>query len=189
MRVTRAYVTSLGTTGVLLASSLLMLVVVGAFLSFKGWPESDPAGGVQQLLIDDEAAVVAVSSGPRAERRPGRESVRTSAGRAARARRVAVEREVGEGVRIRSVLPGAGSGDGPGERGTPRSDAPDGGRQVAARAPSPGDVRQGASEALGGVTGTAGEALGGASPALGGKVGEVGNTVNDVVRTDQPEAP
>ena len=39
MRAGKAYISSLGTTGVLIASSLLMLAVVGAFVAFDRWPE------------------------------------------------------------------------------------------------------------------------------------------------------
>ena len=38
MRAGKAYISSLGTTGLLIASSLLLLMVVGAFVAFDSWP-------------------------------------------------------------------------------------------------------------------------------------------------------
>ena len=40
MRAGKAYISSLGTTGVLIASSLLLLAVVGAMLAFDRWPDN-----------------------------------------------------------------------------------------------------------------------------------------------------
>ena len=50
MKATRAYITGLGTTGVLLCFALLLLVVVSAIVTFRGWPAgagfgADPHGG------------------------------------------------------------------------------------------------------------------------------------------------
>ena len=38
MRATKAYIASLGTTGVLLGASILMLAVVSAVVAFDHWP-------------------------------------------------------------------------------------------------------------------------------------------------------
>ena len=38
MKATKAYIASLGTTGVLLAASILMLAVVSAVVAFDAWP-------------------------------------------------------------------------------------------------------------------------------------------------------
>ena len=43
MRAGKAYISSLGTTGLLIASSLLLLAVVGAFVAFDRWPDSAAA--------------------------------------------------------------------------------------------------------------------------------------------------
>lgn len=43
MRAGKAYLSSLGTTGVLIASSLLLLAVVGALVAFDSWPGSATA--------------------------------------------------------------------------------------------------------------------------------------------------
>src|SRR6266513_1816954 len=52
MRATRAYIASLGTTGVLVASSALLLVVVSALVAFNAWPGGDPIGGLKGLVVD-----------------------------------------------------------------------------------------------------------------------------------------
>src|SRR3954452_22136014 len=51
MRATRAYIASLGTTGVLVASSALLLVVVSALVAFNAWPGGDPIGGLKGLVV------------------------------------------------------------------------------------------------------------------------------------------
>jgi hypothetical protein len=52
MRASRAYITSLGTTSVLVASSLLMLVVFSTFVAFRAWPGDDVVNGLRDLIVD-----------------------------------------------------------------------------------------------------------------------------------------
>src|SRR3954463_4753266 len=54
MRATRAYIASLGTTGVLVASSALLLVVVSALVAFNAWPGGDPISGLKGLVVNDD---------------------------------------------------------------------------------------------------------------------------------------
>src|SRR3954453_11067512 len=54
MKATRAYIASLGTAGVLVASSALLLVVVSALIAFKAWPGGDPIGGLKDLVVDND---------------------------------------------------------------------------------------------------------------------------------------
>jgi hypothetical protein len=51
MRARIAYITSLGTTAILVAAALLMLAVVGAIVAFHGWPGSAAGKGVQALPL------------------------------------------------------------------------------------------------------------------------------------------
>jgi hypothetical protein len=52
MRARFAYISSLGTTAILVAAALLMLVVVGAIVGFRGWPGGgDDGGGVQSVPL------------------------------------------------------------------------------------------------------------------------------------------
>jgi hypothetical protein len=62
MRATKAYIASLGTTGVLLAASILMLAVVSAVVAFDRWPDGDISTRVQTLVLDENAAPIPVST-------------------------------------------------------------------------------------------------------------------------------
>jgi hypothetical protein len=50
MRARTAYISSLGTTGILIASSLMLSLALGAFLSFDGWP-TQADGHVQDVAV------------------------------------------------------------------------------------------------------------------------------------------
>lgn len=76
MRATRAYLASLGTTGLLVLSSVLLLVLGSAVVSFNGWPGG--SGGGQP-----ETVVVTAASAPRSGGGP--EEVATLAAPAAEA--------------------------------------------------------------------------------------------------------
>ncbi len=54
MRATKAYIASLGTTGVLLASALSLLAIVGAIVAFNGWPSGGVADDIRRLVVGDE---------------------------------------------------------------------------------------------------------------------------------------
>src|SRR5690349_6269234 len=60
MRARVAYISSLGTTAILVAAALLMLAVVGALVAFRGWPGSANGAVVQPVPL-----------------RPGTDAVRT----------------------------------------------------------------------------------------------------------------
>jgi hypothetical protein len=62
MKATKAYIASLGTTGVLLAASILMLAVVSAVVAFDRWPGSHVSAPVQTLLLTEKAAPIRVSA-------------------------------------------------------------------------------------------------------------------------------
>jgi len=51
MRVRVAYISSLGTTAILLAAALTLLTVVGAIVAFRGWPEGAGGSGVQSVPL------------------------------------------------------------------------------------------------------------------------------------------
>jgi len=77
VRAGKAYISSLGTTGVLIASSLLLLAVVGAMLAFDRWPDNAAA----------ETDVVAITADGPASERTLQTHERTSASRASADRR------------------------------------------------------------------------------------------------------
>jgi hypothetical protein len=52
VRATKAYIASLGTTGLLLASSLLVLTLTSALVTFEGWPGAAADDSVRGLVLD-----------------------------------------------------------------------------------------------------------------------------------------
>jgi hypothetical protein len=64
LRATRAYITSLGTTGLLIASALLTLSVMSAFVAFNGFPGQDVQDPIGTLLVQERQAPVAVPAHP-----------------------------------------------------------------------------------------------------------------------------
>jgi hypothetical protein len=74
MKATKAYIASLGTTGVLLAASLLMLAVVSAVVAFNRWPNGNVSTRVQTLMLADAPTPIRVSAraaGPASTARTG----------------------------------------------------------------------------------------------------------------------
>src|SRR4051812_41001126 len=61
MRATRAYIASLGTAGVLVASSALLLVVVSTLVAFNAWPGGDAVTGLKGLVVDDDQSSLALT--------------------------------------------------------------------------------------------------------------------------------
>src|SRR4051794_40413924 len=71
MRARVAYISSLGTTAILVAAALLMLAVVGAIVAFRGWPGAANGAEVQPVpltspLTRASATLVASRSSNRA---------------------------------------------------------------------------------------------------------------------------
>jgi hypothetical protein len=63
MKATKAYIASLGTTGVLLAASILMLAVVSAVVAFDRWPGASASAPIQTLVLNDQPAAIRVGAG------------------------------------------------------------------------------------------------------------------------------
>jgi len=61
MKATKAYIASLGTTGVLLAAAVLMLAVVSAVVAFDRWPGAGVSTPVQTLVLNERPAAIRVS--------------------------------------------------------------------------------------------------------------------------------
>lgn len=53
MRATRAYAASVGTTGVLILCSLLMLALVSGIVAFNGWPGGVIPDRIESVLVGD----------------------------------------------------------------------------------------------------------------------------------------
>src|SRR4051794_4977331 len=111
MRATKAYIAGLGTTGVLLAASILMLAVVSAVVAFDRWPDGHVSSRVQTLVLAERPTAIRVSthaSGPAATPAARRSATVAALLRAAgRAPVVAGERFTG-GRRVAVALPNAG---------------------------------------------------------------------------------
>src|SRR5258705_11747983 len=70
MKATKAYIASLGTTGVLLAASILMLAVVSAVVAFDAWAGSHVSTPTQTLLLTEKAAPIRVGANSTATSAP-----------------------------------------------------------------------------------------------------------------------
>jgi hypothetical protein len=64
LRATRAYITSVGTTGLLIASALLTLAVMSAFVAFNGFPGQDVQDPIGTLLLQERQTPVNVPAEP-----------------------------------------------------------------------------------------------------------------------------
>jgi hypothetical protein len=186
VKATRAYIASLGTTGVLIASSALLLVVVSALLAFNAWPGGDPIGGIKGLVVDQRQPSVELT-GPARVAADAAPAAATVAGAPHGGN--APVRGASTGVAT-PVSPGGGSSGG--ERfaqphsttGTPAGpSAPSG--TPAAPPGAPPDV-QGVSRGLGGtveqVTGDTGKAVGHVNPDVGLGVSDTGKALSEIVQ-------
>ena len=198
MRATRAYLVGLGTSGVLLAGVVTLLLVASAVVAFRGAMPATIAAGIRDLVLEDPApglrvkgpARIAAQAAPAAAGvgaarapvpagDPGARFVGTSGG-GAPGRSAAAPAGPGpkNGRGGRDTAPSGLSG--PASQSGSSSSAP----APSAEAPAPGpaaDLNQGADTAEG-VTGGAGETAAQVSPELGRTVGETGEGVGDVAR-------
>lgn len=171
MKATRAYIASLGTTGVLLAASILMLTVVSTIVAFDGWPSGTLTERVDKLTIDGRAPAIPVSATAALTPAAGAAvgiagaSAPGAAGLPGGGHRVAGERITGGGPG--TTTPGGGGGG-----GTPGLPSPlgNGGPQVPTIPVPGGDSLK---ENLASTTQQTTGSVGGAA---GGQVGEIVST-------------
>jgi hypothetical protein len=88
VRATKAYIASFGTTGLLLASALLTLSVMSAFVAFNGFPGQDLQSPITPILVHERQAPVTIPAHPsRADRQADpKRTGRSSAGGSTRTR-------------------------------------------------------------------------------------------------------
>jgi hypothetical protein len=211
VRAGKAYISSLGTTGLLIASSLLLLAVVGTVLAFDRWPDNAAAADTQVVPIAGAAVRGAGSDAPRgqaaratAARAAGDTTVRAAtSGAAPRATAgVAAVQVVRESDSLTAARPADPVvSDLPAPDSAPTAGAAPAPAQ-AATAPTPeepvpepeppqlplpgGDVLPLPSDAGGGLSGVTqplADSLGQVSPALGHTVQYTGATVDGLVQT------
>ena len=108
LRATRAYIASLGTTGILLAASVAMLLVVSALVAFDGWSRGTISDDVEQLFVADDRPDLRVS-GPAQAALDAAPAARAVASRPARTRTTA---PTARGRETRGTLPTTREGDG-----------------------------------------------------------------------------
>src|SRR4051812_17587789 len=95
MKATKAYIASLGTTGVLLAAAVLMLAVVSAVVAFDRWPGGNVASPVKTLVLTERPQSIRVT-----ERSSGAPATPTRAGTTAARGPAAGPRAVGRGPSV-----------------------------------------------------------------------------------------
>jgi hypothetical protein len=157
LRASKAYIASLGTTSVLIASSLLMLAFVSALVAYKGWPGAGAGGDVPGLQLENRQAPAGAGAAEDEARRGGRE--RSSRGEhGSRSHRGGGR--TAESPRGRTNLPG--SDDGPVRQLQRQSGSGDGSAPADVSSP-PADSAPsvGAGDVNGTLQGAAGQVTGG----------------------------
>lgn len=201
MKTSKAYIASLGTSGVLISSFLLLLAVGSAIVAFNGIPGTSDTDGLERVEVERESSDVsrvgANASDPRARAREEGNGTgalkRARRGRdAARGQRAGTDRrgsgtggaELGGSVPGTSspTTGGGGQSDGGGAVRLPQTpDLPSAGTGGGTNLPGAGDVTGRVGGTVEQVGGDVGGAVGGVSPQLGGTVTETGGTVGGTV--------
>jgi hypothetical protein len=191
MRATKAYIASLGTTGLLLAFSASLLLLVGTLFAFDAWPGGGIRDAVESVLVDDGDGDTARVAGP--------EQVALDAAPAA----VAVAGGPGagspgaggtgggtggfDGGTTTPGTGGFGGGGGGGDTGGGGGTTPDGATSLpsAPSVDSSQETNQ-VADSTEQLTGSLGDTVGQVSPDLGDTVTETGQSLSDIVR-DLPD--
>jgi hypothetical protein len=197
VKASRAYIASLGTSGVLIGSFLLVLALVSAIFAFRGYPGEANNDGLDQLDVRHSRPAAATSEAKR--QRASEAGERTAAGdRTGRRGGALGERAVGQsggrggvdGVRTHSGDAGGGTGAGstPGGGGAGGAGLPldPGGEGALPRAPSTGDLTDGLDEAVDNATSPLGDTVGRAAPQLEAPAVQAEETVGGVVEQAAP---
>jgi hypothetical protein len=194
MRATRAYIASLGTTGLLLAFSASLLVLVGTLFAFDAWPGGDIRDAVESVLVDDDDGDAARVAGPEQvalDAAPA--AVAVAGGPGAPGGGGTGGGTDGSGGGGGTTTPGTGGGGfgggGGGDTGGGGGGGtiPDGGTSLPST-PSV-DSTQGTNQVADSteqLTGNLGDTVGQVSPELGDTVSETGDSLSDIVR-DLPD--
>jgi hypothetical protein len=188
MRATRAYIASLGTTGLLLAFSASLLVVVGTLFAFNAWPGADIRDAVDSLIVDDDEEPFRVA-GP----------VQVALDAAPAASAVASAPAPGTALAdADGTLPGGGAADGDGFDPNAPGGSFEGGGITGGDGGGGGGVSDtddgidtepetnALADATEDTTRNLGDTVGGVNPQLGNTVSETGQALSDIVR-DLPD--
>jgi hypothetical protein len=207
VKASRAYIASLGTTGVLIASFLLLLIVVSAIVAFRGAPGEASNDGLDRLDVSHSAQASSDARAPRSVAGDARsESAGSGRERGARrgergrdpnagAGRARGERHVGEAAEAfaggatgggSTTAGDHGSESGGSGKGVPRPPvelSPPGGTPSA---PSVGDVAGDLGDGVEQTTRDLGETVSNAAPPLEEPIVETGGAVGGVVDQAAP---
>ena len=185
MKATKAYIASLGTTGVLLAASILMLAVVSAVVAFDRWPGGQVAAPVKTLVLTDKAAPIRVSA--RAAEPSATASARSAPsaagalGRAPRNTATSGERIGTPGGSAPAATPTRPVAAAPPAIVKPPVDVPPA-PPIFDTISNPGTTAGQVADGTQAVTDTAGVSVGRVSPEVGGAVAGAGQAVAQTVR-------
>jgi len=191
MRATKAYIASLGTTGLLLAFSASLLLLVGTLFAFDAWPGGDIRDAVESVLVDDGDGDTARVAGPEQvalDAAPAAVAVAGGPGAGAPGTGGTGGGTGGSGGGGGTTTPGTGGfGGGGGGTGDGGGTLPDGGTSVPS-APSvdSGEQTNQVADSTEQLTDGVGDAVGQVSPELGDTVSETGQSLTDIVR-DLPD--
>jgi hypothetical protein len=186
MKATKAYIASLGTTGVLLGASLLMLAVVSAVVAFDRWPNGNVSTRVQTLVLSDQPAPIRVSA--RAVASPGSTPKAVSAPTRAAVPRVVANNPGLNGERLaagRTVTPPAtdpGNKVAPALPADPLKNVRPTTDPIIDTISNPGTTAGRVADGAQSVTDSAGVGLARISPQVGSTVAGAGQTAADSIR-------
>jgi hypothetical protein len=200
LRAGKAYISSLGTTGLLVASSVILLVVVGALIAFDAWPTGASAGRTENVALGATQRAAAVKAAKahstgtasRVTLRAGARATGRATARTARKAGKTVTRDGGRPVNDESPLvsglphPTTDSNADSGGHALPPAGAPAAGSGSGLPLPT---SSAGSAVSTGRETTTqVADAVAGISPQAGALVNGVGDTVDNVVGQILPSA-
>ena len=189
MKTGKAYISSLGTTGLLIASSVLLLLVCGTLVAFDRWPDDEPSradvvavdGSDRATRAREVIAERRRAAGARAVERRRRAAAqrRRAAGRAPAARGGKESKAAPVADPVISNLPAPDSDGSPGP--------PSGGSAApTAGAPGAGGGSGGGGGQGGETTRQIGDAVSNVSPEAGGAIGDVGGSLDGAIGGSPP---
>ena len=191
MRATKAYIASLGTTGLLLAFSASLLILVGTLFAFDAWPGGDIRDAVESVLVDDEGDDAVRVSGPEQvalDASPAALAVATAPAGGGPGSSGGTGGEIGGGGQIPGTGDGGFGGGGGGGTGEGITPTTGGDTPVLPGAPTV-DTGQGTNQLADSteqITNNLGNTVGQVTPNLGDTVTETGQALSDIVR-DLPD--
>jgi hypothetical protein len=191
MRATKAYIASLGTTGLLLAFAASLLILVGTLFAFDAWPGADIRDAVDSVLVDDDDVEIAGPEQVARDASPAALAVASPpTGAAPGSTGGDLGGTGGAGGGGDAQSPGGSLGGGTGGGGAPGGGVTPGGGGGTPLPQTPSvDTGQGTNQLADGteqITNNVGNTVGQVNPNLGNTVTETGEALSGIVR-DLPD--